>query len=263
MKSICRYLLLLVFCLVLAGAQANGAETNGAPARNGPMKVLFIGNSLTFFNRMPDMVEYLAGHAPNPLDMEVDSQTAGGATMERHWMGGEALRKIRRGGWTHVVLQGQSAEALTDKEGLFKHIRLFDAEISKAGAKTLLFMTWALQKTPQDQRKITDAYNEIGREIGASVIPVGVARENLLELKPTAPFYRPDGKHPGPHGSYLAACLFYTMLSGHSPMGLPAGIPDARNAGKPLVNLSADDAALYQEIARRTAKAEAGKPLVQ
>jgi len=221
--------------------------------------VLFIGNSLTFFNKMPDMVKYLAGHAPKPLDIEVDSHTAGGATIERHWVNGEALKKIRRGGWTYIVLQGQSVEALTNKEGLFKHIRLFDGEIRKSGAKTLLYMTWALQKSPQDQQGITDAYDEIGKEIGARVIPVGVARENLLKLKPDASFYLPDGKHPSPQGTYLAACLFYTMLSGHSPMGLPAEVPDAGNTRKPLVNLSAEDASFYQEIARKTAVEESGK----
>lgn len=259
MKWFRRIVLLPVLCAVLAGAPARGADVKESPAPGAPMKVLFVGNSLTFFNKMPEMVKYLAAHAPEPLDLEVDSQVVGGATMERHWKSGEALKKIRQGGWTHVVLQGQSAEAVTDREGFFKHVRLFDAEIRKTGAKTLLYMTWALQKAPQGQQKITDAYYEIGREIGARVIPVGVARENLLKARPDAPIYQRDGKHPSPQGTYLAACLFYSMLSGHSPKGLPADVPDPKDAKKPLAHLAAADAALYQDIAGKTARAVAGK----
>lgn len=257
MRSL-KFIALLVVSLALVGVQIRAAEPKDSAA-GAPIKVLFIGNSLTFYNKLPDMTKYLAAHAAKPLEMEVDSHTVGGAKMEKHWKDGEALKKIQKGGWTYVVLQGLSTEAVSDKEGLFKHIRLFDAEIKKTGAKTLLYMTWALQKTPKDQPAITAAYYEIGKEIGARVIPVGVARESVLKAKPDAPIYVPDGKHPTPQGTYLAACLFYAMLSGNSPKGLPANVPDAKDAKKPLAALTAEEAAFYQDMAEQTAKAEASK----
>ncbi|HEX5789524.1 MAG TPA: SGNH/GDSL hydrolase family protein [Luteolibacter sp.] len=251
--EVCLRLVLLAvsLCLIAMGAKA---EEN--PTGQDPIKVLFIGNSLTFYNDLPAMVEYLAGHAPSPRTIEVDSVTVPGVTLEKHWLKGVAQKKIQEGGWDYVVLQGQSLEAITQPESFFHNVRLFDAEIRKSGAKTLLYMTWALRKTPEQQAGLTAAYRRIGKELGARVIPVGVAREILLKRHADAPFYLPDGKHPSPHGSYLAACLFHAALTGQSPKGLPALVPKAGNEQKLLASLTPEEALEYQGIAEEVLKAE-------
>jgi hypothetical protein len=202
------------------------------------------------------MVDYLSEHATTPTPVDVDSVTAPGFTLDKHWQKGVAQKKIQDGKWDYVVLQGQSLEAMTQTEVFFQHARLFDTEIRKAGSKTLLYMTWALRKAPEEQEKLTTAYRQIGKELGARVIPVGVARENLLKRKPDAPFYLPDGKHPSPQGTYLAACLFHAALSGKSPIGLPSMVPNANNEQKPLAKLTDQEAIEYQQIAEETLKAE-------
>lgn len=259
MKHWSKRLVLSVFAWMLVCVVAHGENTAEQAAGGSPLKVLFIGNSLTFYNDLPEMVRYLGEHAVPPLPMDVDSITVPGATLKRHWEKGEALKSIREGGWSCVVLQGQSLEAVTDQEGFFAHVRLFDAEIRKGGAKTLLYMTWALQKAPQDQQRLTDAYHKIGGEIGARVVPVGVARESLLKLRPEAPIYTQDGKHPSPQGTYLAACLFHAILSGQSPKGLPVEIPNPARKDKILVQINPADAAICQEVVAKVVEEEAGE----
>lgn len=227
------------------------------PAPGEPVKVLFIGNSLTFGNDLPGMLKTLAADADPAMRIEVSSITHPGLTLEKHWKRGEAQKAIREGEWHYVVLQGQSAETLTHKNNLFRNIRRFDTEINQSGAKTLLYMTWALQKAPQNQQKITNAYQHIGKQIGAQVIPVGVAREKLLKLKPDAPIYTADGKHPSPLGTYLAACVFYSSLSGQSPTGLSATVPNPSNPKQPHMELTENEALLYQQIAEESLKAVA------
>jgi hypothetical protein len=249
-----RMAILAVTAACAVARPAVAATNDAAPGAVAPIRVLFIGNSLTYGNRLPDMVKFLAGHAPQPLAIEVDSITVGGAKLEKHWNAGDALKRIRAGGWTYVVLQDYSTVALTDKDAMFKHIRLFDAEIKKSGAKTLLYMTWALKKAPDTQSTIANAYQEIGREVGARVIPVGLARAAALTSNPAAAIYTTDGKHPTSQGTYLAACLFYAMLSGQSPKGLPAVVPDPRSGKGALAKLSDGDAAFYQGIAEAAAR---------
>ncbi len=60
-------------------------------------------------------------------------------------------------------------------ERMHENIRLFDRAIRDAGAKTALYMTWARRNAPESQRVITEAYESIGRELSATVVPVGVA----------------------------------------------------------------------------------------
>ena len=56
------------------------------------VRVLFIGNSLTFWNEMPWMTRRLAGSLGSKLVTEFNG--AAGATLRQHWERGRALRPL-------------------------------------------------------------------------------------------------------------------------------------------------------------------------
>ena len=124
---------------------------------------------------------------------------------------------------------------------MHENVRLFDAAIRAAGARTALYLTWARLNAPQSQRAITDAYTSIGREIGATVVPVGVAWEQVLAAPDAPVLHDKDGSHPTPAGSYLAACVFLAALFDESPAGAD-GAP-------------ADLSAAHTKLLQRTARA--------
>jgi hypothetical protein len=64
---------------------------------------------------------------------------------------------------------------------------------------------------------LTDAYESIGKEIDAKVIPVGRAWQRFLAVHDAPVLYDKDGSHPTPAGSYLAASLFVATLLGRGP----------------------------------------------
>ena len=70
------------------------------------LRVLFIGNSLTYFNDLPAMLAALAkaGGLP-PLSWE--GILVPGASLEDQWRSGEARRAIARGKWNVVVGRGE------------------------------------------------------------------------------------------------------------------------------------------------------------
>ena len=104
-----------------------------------------------------------------------------------------------------------------------ENVRLFDEAIQRAGATTVLYMTWARQHAPESQQKITDAYQSIGRELGAIVVPVGVAWQSFLAKHDEPALYDKDQSHPTLAGSYLAACVFLAALWNLDPVGVDAG----------------------------------------
>jgi hypothetical protein len=67
------------------------------------------------------------------------------------------------------------------------------------------------------QARLADGYSKLGGELGAQVAPVGLAWAEALRREPSLHLWADDGKHPGRLGSYLAACVFYEMLSGREP----------------------------------------------
>jgi hypothetical protein len=181
-------------------------------------EVLFIGNSFTARNDLPGLISQLA--AARGKRMEHRLISAGGASLRNHWNAGEALKAIQQGHYDYVVLQEQSTLPVKNAKRMHENIRLFDEAIKAAGAKTALYMTWARQHAPESQQAITDAYTSIGRELGATVVPVGRAWQRFLGKHNQPVLHDRDQSHPTLAGSYLAACTFLAMLFKESPVGI-------------------------------------------
>jgi hypothetical protein len=118
------------------------------------------------------------------------------------------------------VLQEQSTLPVKNVTRMHENVRLFDEVIRAAGARTALYMTWARQHAQETQRAITEAYESIGREIGATVVPVGLAWQNFLARCRSPVLHEKDKSHPTLAGSYLAACVFCAVMFAASPIDL-------------------------------------------
>jgi hypothetical protein len=182
------------------------------------MKILFIGNSFTGRNNVPGLIAQMAEARGKQLKHLLIS--AGGASLRMHWNKGDAQKAIQQTRYDYVVLQEQSTLPIKNPLRMHENIRLFDQAIKSSGAKTVLYLTWARQNAPATQKAITDAYASIGEELGAVVVPVGVAWENLIGKHDSLVLHDSDNSHPTLAGSYLAACTFYAALFGESPAGI-------------------------------------------
>lgn len=253
-------LLLASFVLpTVAQVRSRGVKND---AEDQKFKVLFIGNSYTYFNNLPDLLSQLAASAGKSSQVESEMIVRGGATLKMHWEDGGALKAIKQGGWDFIVLQEQSLLPLNDPATMHNYARLFDAEIKKAGAKTVFFLTWARQNRPETQTALTDAYTKIAKELNALIVPVGLAWQSVFKENPKMVLHLPDQSHPNSTGSYLAACVFYSVLFARSPENLAARIEgkSVKTDGRvneetsELVNLNKTDAAFLQRIAWQTVK---------
>lgn len=184
-----------------------------------PIKVLFIGNSYTYVNNLPSLLTQLAASTSKPKTLETQMLALGGATLKTHWDNENVLEVLKQGSWNYVILQEQSMLPLIEPETMYQYARLFDAEIKKARADTVFFLTWARQNTPEAQRNLTDAYMKITRQLDAVVAPVGIAWQKAREEDSNISLYDADGSHPNVLGSYMAACVFYGILYNESPVG--------------------------------------------
>src|SRR3954470_12311479 len=133
-------------------------------------KILFIGNSFTQRNDLPGMLAAMA--AERDVQVQHKLISAGGASLRMHWNTGHAREEIAAGAYDDVVLQEQSTLPVKNAKRMAENVRLFDEAVKRAGAKTVLYMTWARQFAPESQKAITDAYNSIGKELGTIVVPV-------------------------------------------------------------------------------------------
>jgi hypothetical protein len=211
----------------------------GESRRTNSFKLLFVGNSFTQRNNLPGLLADLAIQRGLKLKHELIS--AGGASLRTHWNAGRAQIAIDNDGYDYVVLQEQSTLPVKNALRMADNIRLFDEVIKRAGSKTVLYMTCSRQHSPEQHKTIADAYSSIGKEINATVIPVGVVWQKFIAIHETPNLYDRDQSHPTLAGSYLAACVFLTVLFNANPVGV-----EAMPAG-----LDGDDAATVQRFVWR------------
>ena len=187
-----------------------------------PMKILFTGNSFTARNNVPGLIAQLAESRGKQLQHRLIS--AGGASLRMHWNQGDAQKAIQQTRYDYVVLQEQSTLPIKNPLRMHENIRLFDQEIKASGAKTALYLTWARQNVPETQKAITNAYMTIGEELGAVVVPVGIAWQNFIRKHSRPVLHDADKSHPSLAGSYLAACVFFAVLFGESSVGIASDL---------------------------------------
>lgn len=188
--------------------------------------VLFIGNSYTYFNSLPQMFKALAENQSPDYPVKVKFIGGGGATLKEHWEVGEAIREIKTGYWNYIILQGQSmlgSNDLTDPDApreFSNYARKFDERIKESGAEAVYFMTWSRKHLPQQQEYLVKAYNTIGKELESIVAPVGLIWKRFHEIS-AIELYMHDGSHPTIVGSYLSALTLFSCIYNFIPENLP------------------------------------------
>ena len=198
-----------------------------------PTRVLFVGNSYLYYNNsLHEHVMRMAAaagiHASD--DLKFKSVTINGGALRDHdisnYLEPAKIRMERP--FQVVVLQGHSKAALLDgnRARFTEAVTRFSMEIAAAGGEAALYMTHAYvppHEMYRDDmiREIENLYVSVGNEVGALVIPVGLAFEEAYRRRPNLQLHMPyDGTHPSLAGTYLAAATVFASLYGRSPVGV-------------------------------------------
>jgi hypothetical protein len=247
-------LLLAIVSLLLLGSSGGGqVSTQGAAPPKRTHRVLFVGNSLTYTNQMPLIVEALAKSAGDSL--EVSSVTLPGANLQDLWESGAALTEIGRGGWTVVVLQQGPSSLPESRVDLRLWTKNFAERIRKAGAQPALYMVWPSKDRLEFLDQVSLSYTLAAQDVRGMLFPAGETWRAAWRRDPNAPLYGPDDFHPSVAGSYAAALSIYGVLFRKPLQGLPASL---RLRDGTTVDVAPNLAALLQEAATE-ANAKFGK----
>jgi hypothetical protein len=198
-------------------------------------RALFLGNSYTNANNLPQMVADVASSAGDMLIF--DSNTPGGYTLQGHSTNPESLAKIAVGNWDYVALQEQSqlpsfpiSQVETD---VFPYARILDSiiNVENSCAETVFFMTWGRKNGDASNCSwwppvctyagmdslLNLRYRMMADSNNATVSPVGAVWKYIRQNFPLIELYQADESHPSVAGTYAAACSFYTVLFRKDP----------------------------------------------
>ncbi len=220
------------------------AIAGDAPAEAPPAKVLFVGNSFTYYNNglhkhYRELIRASGIHTAQSSRARI--MTLSGGHLPEHEGGFENVLSAED--WDVVVMQGHSLGPISeDTAGPFREAaRKFAGMARKQGTRPVFFMTWAYTGRPEMTAELDKAYTAIGKELDAEVVPVGLAFARVTTERPDIALRIDDRRHPSLAGTYLAACTFFAALYRQTPEGLDY------DAG-----LGEQTAAYLQQVAWRT-----------
>jgi hypothetical protein len=196
-------------------------STAAAPVSNARMRVLFIGNSLTYYNDLPQTVAAIAEAAGETIHVAMAAEP--NLALIDHLNGGSnAVQQLRSGRWDVVVLQQGPTTTQIGKDSLIIWTRLFDPYIRAAGAKPALLMVWPIDARWDRMPLVLDSHRAAAESVNGIFIPAGDAWSRAHTANPSIALYGGDNFHPAPAGTYLAALTIYERLSGKDARTLPA-----------------------------------------
>jgi hypothetical protein len=183
-----------------------------------PERVLFIGNSLTYWNDLPLLVEAMAAH--QGVTLVCESVTRADASLEDHW-GSKVRDVIRKGAFKYVVLQQGPSSMPDSRANLREWTKRFAEEIHGAGATPALYMVWPDRSRRAFFPQVIESYRLANDDAKGVLLPAGEAWLAAWQLDPGLDLYSPDNLHPSRLGSYAAAATIMSRLTGASSLGLP------------------------------------------
>lgn len=186
-----------------------------------PIKILFVGNSFTYFWNTPELVEAIGQELDTPINAR--QSTVGGSNLEQHWKeerNTNTIKLLEQEKWDYVILQDHSLSTIDAKNRFKEYTQKFIRLIKDKGATPILLMTWAYDSNPLMQEQITKEYLEIGSKNNIMVIPAGSLWKKTRSLRPDLELFF-DNIHPSLNGSYLNALLIFKSLTDKSITEVP------------------------------------------
>ena len=236
---------LLSLSLVACGfpTESNGGQ-DPVPDPSATVRILFIGNSLTYYNQMPAMVKALADSL-GITGVQTAEVAKPDYALEDHWNDGQAKRVIEKGGWHWVVMQQGPSAVLANRANLRAWVQTFAPLIRAKGGEPALYQPWPQLVNFSDFDASAESYRLAAEDVNGRLLAAGNAWRAAWADDPTLPLYDPDGLHPSIPGSYSVALTVVGGIFRRSVVGAPRGLRIPAGT----IQLSASAALILQQAA--------------
>lgn len=188
------------------------------------MKLLFIGNSHTYYNSMPETVLRLL--EATGQKSHITMLTEGGKSLAYHAASPAAAFNIRCGKYDAIIIQDRATGF--DPASFRDGAKALKEMADRASTPLFLYMPWAGRDKRAAQPQMTQAYHDFCRANHCGMAPVGEVFGRLLMTEAPELLYHEDGNHATPIGSYLAAVSIFYTITGRKRI---IGVEDFRDPG--------------------------------
>jgi hypothetical protein len=172
--------------------------------------LLFIGNSLTFVNDLPKLVESIA--LANGKDASVTTIANGNYALIDHWKDGDIQELIKSGNYDFVIVQQGPSSQPYGRDLLFEYGGKISELCKNNDTKLAYYMVWPSLTYYSTFDGVIYSYTEAANMNNDILCPVGEVWKSHFDVTNDFSYYGTDGFHPSLARSKVAAKIIYESL---------------------------------------------------
>ncbi|WP_299465711.1 SGNH/GDSL hydrolase family protein [uncultured Microscilla sp.] len=175
-----------------------------------PLKILFVGNSLTYTNDLPSILKYIMGKFGKSATMI--SLCKPNYALEDHWNEGKVQALIKKRGIQYVIVQQGPSSQKYGRQSLVEYGQKLKRICDEAGASLGFYMVWPAKWYYHTFDGVIANYSHAAQVNQALLFPVGVIWKAYQKRYKKVKLYGTDNFHPSRAGSFLAALTIFHKL---------------------------------------------------
>lgn len=177
---------------------------------NKKISILFVGNSLTYTNNLPQLVKK-QGRAYGVL-ISTDVLAKPNYALIDHWNDGTIQKEISSGKYDFVIVQQGPSSQQEGRKLLLESGKKISTLCRENGSEICFFMVWPSLQHYKTFNGVINNYREVARDNNALLCPVGEVWKTHFDKTQNFDYYGPDGFHPSKKGSQIAAEVIVSSL---------------------------------------------------
>jgi hypothetical protein len=187
------------------------------------IKVLFVGNSFTFYYNLPQVLEAMSEFSES-TQIEALHSLVSGSTLLDHLnqdKGTKTIEILNTHSFDYVVINHHSLAALDGADTFFQTSKKMVDLIRSKNASPIFMMTWGYKSNPLMIDSISKAYNAMGSQLDVDIVPCGLLFSEARKLRPDLTLFDDDDKHPSKNATYLNGLAFYKYFTNEKTYNIP------------------------------------------
>ena len=178
--------------------------------RDSTKSILFIGNSLTYYNDLPSLVARIA--RDNGIEIKTEMIAYANYALEDHWNDGRIQQLIATKKYDFVIVQQGPSSQPDGRSMLLNDAAKIKALCTKHNTKLAFFMVWPAFANFSNFDGVIKNYTDAAATTHSLLCPVGkVWKEHFLATGDYS-YYGTDMFHPSQKGSESAALIIFQTL---------------------------------------------------
>lgn len=205
--------ILIFFALIITHSRSFCQQEISDNNSKAKINILFIGNSLTYTNNLPELVKKNAKLKGIKVNFKMIAFP--NYSIEDHWNSGQVQKLISSKKYDFVIIQQGPSSQINGRKMLIEYGKKYNSLCKLNDVELCYLMVWPSLNYYHTFDNVIKNYKDAASINHAILLPVGKIWKEYIDSTNSKEYYGPDGFHPSLKGSQIAAQVIVEHLFRH------------------------------------------------